>query len=205
MDYARRMAKRFAPAAERNKQPLLEVLRRVLPSSGTVLELASGTGQHAAFFAAHLPALTWQPSDPSPDALSSIEAWVSEQRLENLLPPLALDVRSRDWPIYAADAVLCVNMIHIAPFEASEGLFAGASRILAPDAPLVTYGPYRLYGEHTAPSNAAFDASLRSRDPTWGVRDIDELSELATRTGFELRERIMMPANNMTLAWVRRA
>jgi SAM-dependent methyltransferase len=203
MDYALGMAKGFAPAAERNRRPILEVLRRILPPSGTVLEIASGTGQHAAFFAQHLPALRWQPSDQAPDALSSIVAWVGEEARDNLLAPVRLDVREPVWPIEEVDAMLCINMIHISPWESTEGLFAGARRLLSEGAPLVTYGPYRLHGEHSAPSNAAFDQSLRSRNRSWGVRDIDELAELAGRTGLSLDERVPMPANNMTLIWRR--
>ena len=203
MDYALRMAKGFAPAAERNREPILEVLRRVLPATGTVLEIASGSGQHAVFFSERLPQLRWQPSDPAADALRSIQAWVSEEARENLLAPIALDVRSEPWPIARADAMLCINMIHISPWEASEALFEGAQRLLSADAPLITYGPYRVHGRHVAPSNAAFDESLRSRDPRWGVRDIDELSALATRTGFSLDESVLMPANNLTLVWRR--
>ncbi len=203
MDYALRMAKGFAPAAERNRQPILEVLRRVLPESGTVLEIASGTGQHSVFFSAHIPALRWQPSDASPDALRSIESWITEEARENLLSPIALDVRWQTWPIAKAHAVLCINMIHISPWEASVALFEGAQRTLDGNGPLVTYGPYRMHGEHTAPSNAAFDESLRSRNPSWGIRDIDELGTVAARTGFALDERVAMPANNMTLVWRR--
>ena len=199
------MAKRFAPAAERNKHALLDVLRRVLPVSGTVLEIASGTGQHAAFFSAELPGLSWQPSDPSDEARSSIASWVEDEDRVNLLAPLTLDVRQRVWPIEEADAVLCINMIHVAPFQSTEGLFEGASRLLAAGTPLITYGPYRLHGEHTAASNEAFDRSLRERDPSWGVRDVDELAEVASRTGFVLGEKFAMPANNMTLIWTRRA
>jgi SAM-dependent methyltransferase len=203
MDYALRMAKGFAPAAERNREPILDVLRRVLPKSGTVLEIASGTGQHAVFFAEHLPALRWQPSDPSPDALQSIESWVTEAARENLLRPLALDVSSPTWPIASADAALCINMIHISAWESSVALFEGAGRILSEDAPLITYGPYRVRGKHTALSNAAFDESLRSRNPRWGVRDIDALEVIARGAGFALEERVAMPANNMTLIWRR--
>lgn len=204
MGYASRMAKGFAPAAERNREPILEVLARVLPRSGLVLEVASGTGQHASYFSERLPTLRWQPSDASPEALQSIEAWIAEVGRQNLLPPLELDARSETWPIREADALLCINMIHISPWETTAGLFQGASALLGPGAHLITYGPYRLHGGHTAPSNAAFDESLRSRDPRWGVRDIDELTELGARTGFFLEERVDMPANNMTLVWTRR-
>ena len=199
------MAKSFAPAAERNRQPILAVLRRVLPDEGLVLEIASGTGQHAGFFAERLPGLRWQPSDASAEALESISERVREAARENLLPPITLDVRSAPWPISTADALLCINMIHISPWEASEALFRGANSVLTEGAALITYGPYRLHGTHSAPSNAAFDQSLRSRNPHWGVRDIDELTLLAGRTGFELSERVPMPANNLTLVWTRTA
>jgi hypothetical protein len=205
MSYAITMAKGFAPAAERNRQPILDVLRRVLPPSGLVLEVASGTGQHAIFFSEHLPSLRWQPTDASSEAVQSIGAWVDETARENILAPLDLDVRSPQWPIATADALVCINMIHISPWETTEALFHGASKLLAGGAPLITYGPYRLHGEHTAPTNAAFDQSLRSRNARWGVRDIDELLDLGDRTGFTLEERVGMPANNMTLVWMRAA
>jgi SAM-dependent methyltransferase len=205
MSYANAMAKGFAPAAERNRQPILGVLVRVLPSAGLVLEVGSGTGQHALFFSERLPHLRWQPTDASSEALQSIGAWVDEAARENLLPPLELDVRWRDWPITTADALLCINVIHISPWETTEALFRGAGELLIAGSHLITYGPYRLHGDHTAPSNAAFDASLRSRNARWGVRDIDELTELGGRTGFSLQERVDMPANNMTLVWTRNA
>lgn len=197
------MAKRFAPAAERNRSPILEVLRGVLPSEGLVLEIASGTGQHAAFFARHLPSLRWQPSDREGEALGSIRAWVAEEARDNLLEPLELDVVGEPWPIGTADAVLCINMIHVSPWETTEALFRGASTLLAAGSPLVTYGPYRREGRHTAPSNAAFDESLRARDPRWGVRDVEQLRELGKRVGFELESAVEMPANNLTLVWRR--
>ena len=203
MGYAITMAKGFAPAAERNRQPILDVLRRVLPPGGLVLEVASGTGQHAIFFTEHLPSVRWQPTDTSPEALQSIGAWVADTTRENLLPPLDLDVRSPEWPLPEADALVCINMIHISPWESAEALFRGASELLPSGSPMVTYGPYRLQGEHTAPSNAAFDESPRSRNAHWGIRDIDELVELGGRTGFALDERIAMPANNMSLVWRR--
>ncbi len=199
------MAKSFAPAAERNRQPLLDVLRRVLPPTGLVLEVASGSGQHAIFFAEHLPALQWLPSDASSEALESIGAWVDEADRENLLPPIELDVCWPKWPVTKADALVCINMIHISPWETTEALFRGASKLLAGGSSLITYGPYRLHGRHTAPSNVAFDESLRARDARWGVRDIDQLSELGRKTGFGLEERVDMPANNMTLTWTREA
>jgi len=205
MSYAITMAKDFAPAAERNRQPILDVLRRMLPPTGLVLEVASGTGQHAIFFSEHLPALQWQPTDASSEALWSIGTRVDESARENLLAPLELDVRSSPWPLTSADALVCINMIHISPWETTEALFHGASNLLAGGCPLITYGPYRFHGEHTAPSNAAFDQSLRSRNARWGVRDLDELLELGGRTGFTLEEQVVMPANNMTLVWTRDA
>jgi SAM-dependent methyltransferase len=193
-----------APAAERNKDPILDVLRRVLPPRGVVLEVASGTGQHAVHMAVALPGLVWQPSDPDPDARASISAWIEETGAANVLPPLALDVRSVPWPIARADAVVCINMIHIAPWTAAEHLVAGAGRILGPGAPLVLYGPYRRNGRHTAASNEAFDADLRRRNPDWGVRDLEAVAALAAENGLALAEVVEMPANNLTVV-LRRA
>ena len=198
-------ARRFAPATARNRAPILEVLRRVLPAEGVVLEIASGTGEHAVHFAAALPGLTWQPSDPSEDARASIAAWRAEAALPNLRPPLALDVVA-PWPLDDVPplaAIVCINMIHIAPWAATEALFAGAARALPPGAPLVTYGPYRFGGAFTADSNAAFDADLRARDPRWGVRDVDDLTPLAAGHGIALRETVALPANNHALVWRR--
>ena len=197
------MTKAFAPAAERNRQPIVDLLRRVLPADGLVLEVASGTGQHAEFFSETLPALRWQPSDISAQALESIRTRVRDAARENLLAPLELDVREMPWPVERSDAILCINMIHIAPWEATVALFRGAAGLLDPNAPLITYGPYRLHGQHTSFSNQAFDETLRSRNPAWGVRDIDALSALAGEEGFVLDARFEMPANNMTLCWRR--
>ena len=147
--------------------------------------------------------MRWQPTDASLEALRSIRAWVEEAGFENLLPPLQLDVRWPQWPVREADALVCINMIHISAWETTETLFRGAGELLTAGAHLITYGPYRLHGTHTAPSNAAFDQDLRSRDPSWGIRDIDELTGLGGRTGFTLTERVAMPANNMTLVWTR--
>src|ERR1043166_8277309 len=157
-----------APAVARNRDPILAVLREVLAAPGTVLEIASGTGEHAVHFASALPHLVWQPTDPDAQARISIAAHAARIRLPNLLPPLELDATAAAWPVTRADAVVSINMIHIAPWRAAEGLVAGAARLLAPGAPLFLYGPYRLHGQHTAPSNAAFDASLKARDPSWG-------------------------------------
>ena len=203
MDYGESMAKGFAPAAARNREPILEVLRRVLPAEGVVLEIASGTGEHSAFYSAALPSLVWQPSDQAGGALESIRAWVEDANRANLLPPLVLDVMRTPWPLERADALLCINMIHISPWDATVSLFAGAERLLSVGSPLITYGPYRVSGQHTAASNAAFDESLRSRNPRWGVRDLDELGALAQRSGFALDDRLDMPANIMTLIWRR--
>lgn len=187
--------KRFAPATERNREPIREVLARILPATGTVLELASGSGEHAVAFARAFPALTWQPSDPDPAALASIAAWRAEAALPNLAAPIPLDVCGT-WPPIDADAIVCINMVHISPWEASIALFAGAR-----DVPLLyLYGPYRFSGA-TAPSNEAFDQSLRARDPRWGVRDVDDLVALAAANGFALAETIAMPANNHSLVF----
>lgn len=194
-------ARRYAPATARNRMAILEVLRGVLPPQGTVLEVASGTGEHAAFLAPAFPRLTWQPSDPDAAARASITAWTSG--LPNVRPPLDLDAAATDWPISRADAILCVNMIHIAPWAATLGLLAGAARLLPPGGPLYLYGPYKQGGRHAAPSNAAFDDSLRASDPSWGVRDLDDVTEAAGRTGFGRPEVIAMPANNLSVVFRR--
>ncbi len=193
--------KRVAPAAARNREPILRVLERVFPDAGLVLEVASGSGEHVVYFADALPHLAWQPSDPDPEARDSIAAWRAEAGSSNILPPLVLDASSDTWPIDSADAVLCINMIHIAPFMACVGLMRGAARILPRGAALVTYGPYTVNGAHTAPSNAAFDEALRTSNPEWGVRDIDQVASAAAEHGIRLVERIAMPANNFTLVW----
>lgn len=192
-----------APAAERNKGPILEVLKRFLPESGLVLEIASGTGQHVAHFATALPSLTWQPTDLDPEHLISIAAWRRHSGLQNVRPPFELDVGSNPWPVERADAVLCCNMIHIAPWAATKGLLKGAARVLVPGGVLFLYGPYRRFGAHTAPSNAAFDADLRARDPEWGLRDMEEVVALAAKNGLSLVEIVSMPANNFSIIFRR--
>jgi SAM-dependent methyltransferase len=192
-----------APATARNRDPILAVLRRVLPAAGTVLDIASGTGEHAAYFAPRFPALVWQPSDRDPANLPAIAGWAAASGAANLRPPLALDVGQDDWGIDAAAAILCINMIHIAPWPAAEALMAGAARRLPPGAPLYLYGPYKRDGAHTAPSNAAFDADLRRRDPAWGVRDLDDVTRLAALSGLELDEVVAMPANNLSVIFRR--
>jgi SAM-dependent methyltransferase len=195
---------RSAPAAARNRDPILAVLRRVMPATGTALEIASGTGEHAVHFAAALPGLTWQPTDPDGDALASIAAWRERANLPNLLPPLRLDVMASPWPVERADAMVCINMIHIAPWRAAEALVAGAARVLAPGGLLFLYGPYKEGSRHTAPTNAAFDADLRARNPEWGVRDLDEVCAMAAEQGLAFEERVAMPANNLSVIVRRR-
>ena len=196
--------RRHAPATLRNRDPILTVLRRVLPDRGRVLEIAAGTGEHAAYFASALPHLEWLPSDPDPAARASIDAYREAAALPNLHAALDLDASSDPWPIAEAAAIVAINMIHISPIAATEGLMRGAGALLPAGAPLVTYGPYKVDGAHTAPSNEAFDRSLRSRDPSWGVRDIATLEALAESHGLEHTERVAMPANNFTLVWRRR-
>jgi len=197
-------AKFTAPAAERNKQPILEVLKRVLPASGIVLEVASGTGQHVVHFAKALTTLTWQPSDPDAQARRSISAWIAEERLPNVREPLDLDVRSDPWPVSECDALVCINMIHISPWAATEALFDGAARVLRAGAVVYLYGPYQINGRHTAESNAAFDATLRAQDPQWGVRELDRVVAAASGRGLELLESVAMPANNLSVVLRRR-
>lgn len=195
--------KRSAPAAARNCGPIAAVLRDWLPSSGHVLEIASGTGEHALAFAAAFPALTWQPSDPDPDARASIAAWREEEGTGNLLPPLDLDVLSPDWPIGTADAVLAINLVHISPPQASGALPAGAARLLPAGAPLILYGPWRVQGEPLAPSNLLFDESLRARNPGYGLRELTAFAAAAATHGLRLAERRAMPANNLMLRFER--
>ncbi len=193
----------YYPHVARNREPILDVLRRVLPPRGVVLEIASGSGEHAVFFAKALPSLTWQPSDLDADALASIAEHRAEACLSNLLPPLALDVTSQTWPVARAQAIVCCNMIHIAPWAAGEGLIAGAARVLPAGGVLYLYGPYKSGGRHSAPSNAAFDADLRARNPAWGIRDLDDVTELAERCGFVSGETVPMPANNLSVIFRR--
>jgi len=197
-------ARRYAASTARNREPILEVLARVLPASGLVLEVASGTGEHAVFLAGKLPHLVFQPTEPGERNRASIAAWREHAALDNLRPPLALDAIDERWPIAHADAVLCINMIHIAPWDACLGLLAGAAGVLPPGGALVLYGPFRRGGRHTSPSNEAFDASLREKDPAWGVRDLDEVVAAAAPRGLALDEAVDMPSNNLTVV-LRRA
>ncbi|MCW3473808.1 class I SAM-dependent methyltransferase [Limobrevibacterium gyesilva] len=190
-----------APAAARNRDAILEVLRRLLPPSGLVLEVASGSGEHVAHFARQLPDLTFHPSDPDPDRRASIDAWVADAGVANVRPAVALDAAAGSWPVTAADAVLCINMIHIAPWAAAVGLVQGAARVLGRGGLLALYGPFRRHGRHTAPSNAAFDADLRARNPAWGVRDLEAVAGLTADAGFTPAAIEAMPANNLCVAF----
>ena len=190
-----------APAADRNKDAILGVLQRVLPGDGLVLEVASGTGQHVVHFAAALTGLKWQPSDSDESLHESIAAHVSASGVQNVAAPILLDTRMDTWPVSAADAILCINMLHIAPWSAAEGLIRGAARLLENNDPLILYGPYMRGGGHTAPSNAEFDANLRRRSAEWGVRDLDEVTALAQGCGFTLEQVVAMPANNLTVVF----
>ena len=191
--------KQSSPAAERNRDPITDVLREVLPERGLALEIASGSGEHAAHFAAVFPKLLWQPSDAEPAALRSIEAWRAESGLFNLLPPVSLDVRAAQWPVLQADAILCINMIHITPWPATVGLLRGAARLLVPGAPFYLYGPYFQDDVETAPSNLAFDSDLRARNPEWGLRQLDTVVAEAKNDGFALETVVAMPANNLSV------
>ncbi|WP_008311415.1 DUF938 domain-containing protein [Leptolyngbya sp. PCC 6406] len=210
--------RRHAPAAERNREPILSVLQQILPTTGTVLEIASGTGQHAAHFAPALAPRHWLPSDPNPEARESIQAWRSEVDGVELHSPLALDVMRADWSQIILDwkqhhrdhvppivALVAINLIHISPWAACQGLMAGAEILLPPSGLLYLYGPYRQGGSHTAPSNEAFDLSLRSQDSRWGVRDLEAVVALATTHGLTLTQVIAMPANNLSVVFCRHA
>jgi SAM-dependent methyltransferase len=199
-------ARQFSPSAARNCGPIREVLSRVLPKKGTVLEIGSGTGEHAVGFAKALPRLDWLPSDPDAASRASIKAWIATEGLANVRAPVSIDVREAVWGVEDAapfDAIISLNMVHIAPWEAALGLVAGAGRLLRLDGVLFLYGPFMRGGTHTAPSNAAFDADLKRRDPRWGVRDIDDLVGRAAPHGLDLREVVKMPANNLSLVFVK--
>jgi hypothetical protein len=189
------------PATQRNRDPILAVLREVLPASGTVLEVASGSGQHVAHFAQALPNLRWQPTDLDTSLFSSIAAWAGH--LDNVAPPALLDVTTDDWPLARCEAVFCANMIHIAPWAACLGLLDGSSKRLGQGAPLCLYGPFKRNGAHTAPSNAAFEERLRAQNPEWGVRDLDEVAREAQQRGLALARVFEMPANNLAVVFQR--
>jgi len=189
----------FAPATVRNRDPILSVLARVIPAGANVLEIASGTGEHAVYFAARLPGVTWQPSDPSTDARASIDAWRESASVDNVARALALDVTERPWSVGRFDAIVCINMIHISPWSSCEALLAEAPDHLAPRGVLYLYGPYKRGGAHTADSNEAFDRSLRARSAEWGVRELEDVVNLAARRGLRLDEVVEMPANNLSV------
>ena len=193
----------YRPHVARNRDPILDVLRRVLPRQGLVLEVASGSGEHAAYFAKSLPAVSWQPSDPDPQSLASIAAHRAAADAPNLLAPVRLDAMSEPWPVEHADALVCINMIHISPWAVSEALMAGARRVLRSGGVVYLYGPYRIDGRHTASSNQDFDTWLRAQDPAWGVRDLADVVDLAARSGFVLTETVPMPANNLSVVFQR--
>ncbi|MBP0005202.1 MAG: DUF938 domain-containing protein [Cyanobacteria bacterium SBC] len=213
--------RQFAPATVRNREPILGGLRRVLPQRGTVLEVASGTGEHAVFFAPRLKPRFWLPSDPDPSSRVSIAAWRDYQPVETLLAPIDLDTRDPEWAqvLRAANAnarppvpelarspicsIVCINMIHIAPWSAGLGLMAGAGQILPPGGILYLYGPFKENGQHTSPSNVAFDSLLRDRDPSWGVRDLEQVVEAAAQQGLQWQETVEMPANNRSVVFCR--
>ena len=191
-----------SPATARNRGPILAVLRQYLPASGLVLEIAAGAGEHAVFNAAALPELQWQPTDPSPEALVSIAAWRNDAALPNLLPPLRLDAADPDsWPVTQADAIVNINMIHISPWVAALGLMQGAGRVLPVGGVLALYGPFIEAGVATAPSNLAFNASLKARNAEWGLRRLDEVIALAARHGLGFAARVAMPANNLAVVF----
>ncbi len=192
-------AKRHAPATERNRKPIAAMLREALPKQGLVLEIASGTGEHAVHFARQFPNIVWQPSDPDPEALSSIEAWRQEAGDANLLQPFQLDVSAEAWPLGRADAIVCINMVHISPWAAAEGLMRGAGQVLGSGGLLYLYGPYRQAGVETAPSNKAFDLSLKSRNPEWGLRYLEDVAAEAALHGLALEKVVPMPANNLSV------
>ena len=194
-----------SPATARNRAPILTVLQRVLPANARVLELASGAGEHAIFFASAMPGLTWQPSDPDGEARASIAAWIKAESVKNVLDPVAIDVCADDWGVIAPfDALVAINMIHISPWQATLGLMAGAHAMLRAGGVLFTYGPYMRDGRHTAPSNLAFDASLKARDPSWGLRDVADVESAARAHGLVMRELVEMPANNLSLVFEKR-
>lgn len=192
--------RRHAPATARNREPIAAVLAEELPAAGLVLEVASGTGEHVAAFAERFAQLDWQPSDPDPEALDSIADWC--EGLANVRPPVALDAAAAEWPVARADALLCINMVHISPWAATLGLMAGAARLLAPGAPLILYGPYRREGVETAPSNEAFELWLKEKSPDYGLRHLEEVA--AAAEGFDLARVVEMPANNLMPVFRRR-
>jgi len=201
----KRVQKKYAPATERNRAPILAVLKENLPDHGTILEIASGCGQHALYFIENMPNHYWQPSDPDEESRNSISAWWWDTQLNNILPPMNIDARDDIWPVENIEmplpitAIVCINMIHISPWEAAIGLMKGAARILPEGGFLYLYGPYKIEGRHTAPSNALFDSDLRSRKAEWGIRDLGDITNIAKENGLNLVKTVPMPANNLSV------
>ena len=195
--------RQYAPATVRNRDFILDVLRDVLPMTGVILEIASGSGEHVVHFARNFPSLAFQPSDPEPDALRSISAWVEAADVANVRAPIVLDASQSPWPIASADGIICINMIHISPWDATVGLIRGAAAILPPGSPLYLYGPYKRKGFATAQSNEAFDQNLRDRNPAWGLRDLEAVAAIAQSVGFSVPAVTEMPANNLSVVFRR--
>jgi len=195
--------RQYAPATVRNRDFILDVLRDILPTTGVILEIASGSGEHIVHFARNLPSLVFQPSDPEPDALLSVAAWMKAAEVTNVRAPIVLDASRSPWPIASADGIICINMVHISPWDASVGLIRGAAAILPPGSPLYLYGPYKRKGFATAPSNEAFDRNLRDRNPIWGLRDLEAIAAIAKSAGFSIPDITEMPANNLSIVFRR--
>jgi hypothetical protein len=195
--------RQYAPATLRNRDFILSVLRDVLPTKGVILEIASGSGEHVVHFARNLRSLVFQPSDREPDALQSVAAWVKATRVTNVRAPVVLDASHSVWPISSADGIICINMVHISPWEATQGLIKGAAAILRSASPLYLYGPYKREGFAMVPSNQAFDRSLRDRNPTWGLRDLEAVAAIAQSVGFSAPVITEMPANNLGVVFRR--
>jgi hypothetical protein len=193
--------RQYAPATVRNRDFILDALRDVLPMTGVILEIASGSGEHVVHFARNFPSLVFQPSDPEPDALRSISAWVAAADVANVRAPIVLDASQSPWPIASADGIICINMVHISPWDATVGLIRGAAAILPPGSPLCLYGPYKRKGFATAHSNEAFDRNLRDRNPTWGLRDLEAVVAIARSVGFSVPTVTEMPANNLSVVF----
>ncbi|MGY8991680.1 MAG: DUF938 domain-containing protein [Rhodospirillales bacterium] len=192
----------YAAAVRRNREPIFDVLKQFLPATGLVLEVASGTGEHGAYFSSRLPTLTWQPSDPNTDMHQSILAW-SQAEASTMNPPLELNAQSASWPIDQAAAIVCINMIHISPWASCLGLMAGAGRILPNGGTLFLYGPFKIKNRHTAESNAAFDQSLQSQNPEWGVRNLEDVVKVAAAEGLQFHQTVNMPANNVSVIFIK--
>ncbi|GAB5487972.1 MAG: DUF938 domain-containing protein [Parasphingorhabdus sp.] len=192
---------KHAPATMRNRDAIVSVLSQILPETGTILEIASGTGEHAVYFGQKFPDLTFQPSDPDPECCRSIAAWTAREQVENILPPIQLDALENTWDIKAPVTILCINMIHIAPWEAAIGLFNHAAKMLSVGAALYLYGPYFRDGVEPAEGNLSFERSLKSRNLQWGIRDVADMDTLAEKTGFKREQLIEMPANNISLIY----